>query len=147
LPILGYLFLLLLLIPYIVWYIMKGQEVGCFSSSVRHKSVCERHLRVYKLRLLHLFLSYYVSYHLHASSFLSWLVLSRRTAGRDSETEGIDIMMCLDVRRRRMLARRYSSPNRIQAADRCGSKLHQWSSERQYRSDRSLPVKPLHNVR
>jgi Ca-activated chloride channel family protein len=108
----GYLFLLLLLIPYIVWYVLKGRKSGA-SMQVSDTRVYAKAPKSKKLYLLH------APFILRIFAFiLIVLVLARpqsTNSWKNSETEGIDIMMCLDVSTS-MLAEDIR-PNRIQAAE------------------------------
>jgi Ca-activated chloride channel family protein len=108
----GYLFLLLLLIPYIVWYIMKGRKSDA-SLQVSDTKVYAKAPKSLKLRLLH------VPFLLRIITFtLIILILARpqsTNSWKNSETEGIDIMMCLDVSTTMLIED--IRPNRIQAAE------------------------------
>lgn len=108
----GYLFLLLFLIPYIIWYIMKGRKSGA-SLQVSDTKVYAKTPKTLKIYLLHL------PFLLRICTFvLIVLILARpqsTNSWKDSETEGIDIMMCLDTSTS-MLAEDIK-PNRIQAAE------------------------------
>jgi Ca-activated chloride channel family protein len=107
----GYLFLLILLIPYIIWYILKGRKSGA-SLQVSDTKVYAKTPRTFKMYLLHL------PFLLRICTFvLIILILARpqsTNSWKDSETEGIDIMMCLDTSTS-MLAEDIK-PNRIMAA-------------------------------
>jgi Ca-activated chloride channel family protein len=108
----GYLFLLLFLIPYIIWYILKGRKSGA-SLQVSDTKVYAKTPKSFKLYLLH------VPFLLRILTFvLIVLILARpqsTNSWKNSETEGIDIMMCLDTSTS-MLAEDIK-PNRIQAAE------------------------------
>lgn len=108
----GYLFLLLLLIPYIVWYIMKGKKSGA-SLQVSDTRVYAKAPKSFKQHLIHApFLLRIITF------ILIVLILARpqsTNSWKNSETEGIDIMMCLDISTS-MLAEDIH-PNRISAAE------------------------------
>jgi len=107
----GYLFLLLLLIPYIIWYIWKGRKSGA-SLQVSDTKVYAKAPKSYKIYLLH------APFVLRIFTFvLIILILARpqsTNSWKNSETEGIDIMMCLDISTS-MLSEDIR-PNRLQAA-------------------------------
>lgn len=107
-----YLFLLFLLIPYIIWYILKGKKSGA-SLQVSDTSVYSKAPKSYKLYLIH------APFILRIITFiLIILILARpqsKNSWKNSEMEGIDIMMCLDISTS-MLAEDIR-PNRIQAAE------------------------------
>ena len=106
-----YLFLLLLLIPYVVWYIMKrkNSEAALQFSDAR---VYAHTPRSYKNYLLH------VPFVLRIIALiLIILVLARpqtTDSWQNSEIEGIDIMLAMDVSTS-MLAEDLK-PNRLEAA-------------------------------
>ncbi len=106
-----YLFLLLLLIPYIVWYIMKRKknEATLQISDARVYAHTPKSFRIYLLHapfLLRL-----------AALVMIILVLARpqsTNSWQNSEIEGIDIMLAIDVSTS-MLAEDLK-PNRLEAA-------------------------------
>lgn len=107
----GYLFLLLLLIPYIVWYIMrrKRYEATLQISDARVYAHTPKSFRIYLLHapfVLRL-----------AALVMIILVLARpqsTNSWQNSEIEGIDIMLAIDVSTS-MLAEDLK-PNRLEAA-------------------------------
>lgn len=106
-----YLFLLLLLIPYIIWYIMKrkNNEATLQFSDTR---VYAHVPKSYKLYLLH------IPFALRILALALIIVVLARPQTTDSwqnsEIEGIDIMMAIDVSTS-MLAEDLK-PNRLEAA-------------------------------
>lgn len=108
----GYLFLLLFLIPYIIWYITKGKKSGA-SLQVSDTRIYAKTPKSFKLYLLH------APFLLRIFTFIFIVLILARpqstNSWKDSETEGIDIMMCLDTSTS-MLAEDIK-PNRIQAAE------------------------------
>ena len=106
-----YLFLLLLLIPYIVWYIMKRRNNEA-TLQISDARVYAHTPKSYKNYLLH------VPFVLRIISLvLLVLVLARpqtTNSWQNSEIEGIDIMMAVDVSTS-MLAEDLK-PNRLEAA-------------------------------
>ena len=106
-----YLFLLLLLIPYIIWYIMKRHHNEA-SLQVADTSVYATAPKSYKNYLLH------VPFALRIITLaLIILVLARpqtTNSWQSSEIEGIDIMLAIDVSTS-MLAEDLK-PNRLEAA-------------------------------
>ncbi len=106
-----YLFLLLLVIPYVVWYILKGRHS---SPTLR---VSDTHMyqsapRSYKLYLLH------VPFILKVIAIVMVIIVLARPQTtnnwQNTEVEGIDIMMAVDVSTS-MLAEDLK-PNRLEAA-------------------------------
>ena len=90
----AYFFLLLLLVPYIVWhYLFRNKHEASFSvasaEAFRHGPVS------WRSRLIHM------PFWLHAVSFtLLVIILARpqtRSSFRHGESEGIDIMMAMDI--------------------------------------------------
>ena len=106
-----YLFLLLLLIPYIIWYIMKRHHNEA-SLQIADTSVYATAPKSYKNYLLH------VPFALRIITLaLIILVLARpqtTNSWQSSEIEGIDIMLAIDVSTS-MLAEDLK-PNRLEAA-------------------------------
>jgi len=107
----GYLFLLLLLIPYIIWYILKHRQSEA-SLQVSDASIYDQTPKTYKNYLIH------APFVLRLLAlFFIILVLARpqsTNSWQNSETEGIDIMLALDVSTS-MLAEDLK-PNRLEAA-------------------------------
>ena len=106
-----YLFLLILIIPYIVWYILKRHTMY---SSLR-LSETKSYLRApksFRTYLVH------VPFLLRIIAFILLVLILARpqytNSWKDSETEGIDIMLALDVSTS-MLAEDLK-PNRLEAA-------------------------------
>ena len=107
----GYLFLLLLLIPYIIWYILMHRKTEA-SLQVSDATIYTQAPKTYKNYLIHApFILRVLTF------FFIVLVLARpqsTNSWQNSETEGIDIMLALDVSTS-MLAEDLK-PNRLQAA-------------------------------
>ena len=113
-----YLFLLLLLIPYIVWYLLKRKKTeptlqmsDTFAYQFAHKS--------WRIRMMHL------PFILRLIAFVMIvLVLARpqtTNSWKNTHTEGIDIMLAMDVSTS-MLAQDLQ-PNRIEAAKQVASEF------------------------
>ena len=106
-----YLFLLLLLVPYIVWYIMKRKKTEP-TLQISDARVYAHAPKSYKNYLLH------VPFGLRIITLiLIILVLARpqtTNSWQNSEIEGIDIMLAIDVSTS-MLAEDLK-PNRLEAA-------------------------------
>lgn len=106
-----YLFLLLLLIPYISWYIMKRRKSGA-TLQISDARVYATTPKTFRNYLLH------VPFGLRIATLtLLILVLARpqtTNSWQNSEVEGIDIMMAIDVSTS-MLAEDLK-PNRLEAA-------------------------------
>ena len=106
-----YLFLLVLLIPYIIWYVMKGHRRDA-ALQVSETSMYAQAPRSYRNYLLH------APFVLRVMAFtLILLVLARpqtTDSWQNSEVEGIDIMLAMDVSTS-MLAEDLK-PNRLEAA-------------------------------
>ncbi len=106
-----YLFLLLLLIPYLIWYIFKHRvtEPTLQVSDTRVYKYAPKSLRIY---LLH------VPFLLRLLAFIFLILVLARPQTTDkwqnSEIEGIDIMMAIDISTS-MLAEDLK-PNRLEAA-------------------------------
>ena len=106
-----YLFLLILLIPYVVWYVMKWRKTQA-SLQVSDMRVYAKAPKSYKSYLVHLPFALRV-----LTIMLIILVLARpQTTNKwhNSEIEGIDIMLAVDVSTS-MLAEDLQ-PNRLEAA-------------------------------
>lgn len=113
-----YLFLLLLLVPMIVWYVMKNassqaeiqiSSIAAFKNIKKSSKVYLRHL-LFALRLV--------------SIALLIIVLSRPQSSvswNETNTEGIDIVMAVDISSS-MLAQDFK-PNRLEAAKDVASKF------------------------
>lgn len=106
-----YLFLLLLLIPYIMWYALKLRKKEA-TLQVSDTRVYAHTPKSFKIHLLH------APFVLRILAFsLLVLILSRpqtTNSWKDTETEGIDIMLAIDVSSS-MLAEDLK-PNRLEAA-------------------------------
>lgn len=106
-----YLFLLILLIPYIVWYILKQRKKEA-TLQVSDTRVFAHAPKSYKIHLLH------APFVLRVISFIMLVVILARpqntNSWKDTETEGIDIMLAIDVSSS-MLAEDLK-PNRLEAA-------------------------------
>lgn len=106
-----YLFLLLLLIPYILWYVWKRKSAEA-SLQVSDTNVYDTAPKSYKNYLIH------APFVLRALALAMIVVVLARPQSTDSwqnsETEGIDIMLALDISTS-MLAEDLK-PNRLEAA-------------------------------
>lgn len=106
-----YFFLLILLIPYILWYLLRSKKSEP-TLQVSDTHMLEFAPRSYKEYLVH------VPFVLRIIAFVMLIcVLARpqtRNSWSESDVEGIDIMMCMDVSTS-MLAEDLK-PNRIEAA-------------------------------
>lgn len=106
-----YLLLLLLLIPAIVWYILK-QKTAQASMSVSSTEAFGKMPRSYKVWLRHLVFA------LRMLAIVAVIVVLARPMTTDSwhksSTEGVDVMVALDISGS-MLSRDFS-PNRLEAA-------------------------------
>lgn len=106
-----YLFLLLLLIPYIVWYILKRKNNEA-AIQVSDTHVYEHAPKSYKNYLLH------VPFILRVLTLILLIIVLARpqttNSWQNSEVEGIDIMLAVDVSTS-MLAEDLK-PNRLEAA-------------------------------
>lgn len=106
-----YLFLLLLLIPYIVWYILKRKNNEA-AIQVSDTHVYEHAPKSYKNYLLH------VPFILRVLALILLIIVLARpqttNSWQNSEVEGIDIMLAVDVSTS-MLAEDLK-PNRLEAA-------------------------------
>jgi len=106
-----YFFLLILLIPYIMWYILK-QRKNEASLQVSDTRVYAHTPKSYKIYLLH------APFILRVISFVMIVLILARPQTtnnwKNTETEGIDIMMALDISST-MLAEDLK-PNRLEAA-------------------------------
>lgn len=112
----GYLFLLLLLIPVIGWYIYELRKADA-SVQIGDTRVLQKHPKPLRVRLLHLpFILRLV-----AITLLSLALARPQLTNRWSSesTEGIDIMMALDISGT-MLAEDLK-PNRLEAAKQVAS--------------------------
>ncbi|MCD8261454.1 MAG: VWA domain-containing protein [Bacteroides sp.] len=114
----GYLFLLILLIPYIVWYILKHKqsEPTLQVSDTRVYKYAPKSIRIY---LLHL------PFILRLITFILIILVLARPQTTDkwqnSEVEGIDIMLAIDISTS-MLAEDLK-PNRLEAAKDVASRF------------------------
>ncbi len=106
-----YLFLLILLIPYIVWYVLRHKKSDA-SLQVSDTSMYKNVPKSYKVYLIH------APFILRILTFIFLvLVLARpqsTNSWKNSEVEGIDIMLAIDVSTS-MLAEDLQ-PNRLEAA-------------------------------
>ena len=106
-----YLFLLILLIPYIMWYILK-QRKNEASLQVSDTRVYAHTPKSYKIYLLH------APFVLRVIAFVMIILILARpqttNSWQNTETEGIDIMLALDISSS-MLAEDLK-PNRMEAA-------------------------------
>lgn len=107
----GYLFLLLLLIPYIIWYILKRKKNEA-TLQISDARVYAHTPKSYKIYLLHL------PFALRIIALVMIILVLARPQSTDSwqntEMEGIDIMLTIDVSTS-MLAEDLK-PNRLEAA-------------------------------
>ena len=107
----GYLFLLLLLIPYIVWYILRWKKSEA-TLQISDARVYAHTPKSYKNYLLH------APFVLRVMTLILLIIVLARPQTTDnwqnSEIEGIDIMMAIDVSTS-MLAEDLK-PNRLEAA-------------------------------
>lgn len=107
----AYLLLLLLIIPAVVWYVMKGRKRRA-SISVPYTGMFAAVGKSWKCYLIHLpFILEMLAF-----AMLAVILARPQTTDRwqDTEIEGIDIMMCVDVSTS-MLAQDLK-PNRLEAA-------------------------------
>lgn len=113
-----YLFLLLLLIPYIFWYLLKRKKTeptlqmsDTFAYQFAHKS--------WRIRMMHL------PFILRLITFVMIVIVLARpqttNSWKNTHTEGIDIMLAMDVSTS-MLAQDLQ-PNRIEAAKQVASEF------------------------
>ena len=106
-----YLFLLILLIPYIMWYILK-QRKNEASLQVSDTRVYAHAPKSYKIYLLH------APFILRVIAFVMLVLILARpqttNSWKNTETEGIDIMLDIDISST-MLAEDLK-PNRLEAA-------------------------------
>lgn len=113
-----YLFLLLLLIPYVIWYIMKRKKNEA-TIQISDAHVYAHVPKSYKIYLLHLpFILRIIAI------ILIILVLARpqtTNSWKNSEIEGIDIILAIDVSTS-MLAEDLK-PNRLEAAKEVAAKF------------------------
>lgn len=107
----GYLWLLLLLVPAIVWYILRQQK-GNPSLEISSTKAFDKMPRSYKYYLRHL------RFALRMGAIAALIIALARPQSTDSwanrSTEGIDIVVALDISTS-MLARDFK-PNRVDAA-------------------------------
>lgn len=106
-----YFFLLLLLIPYIIWYIMRWRKIDA-TLQISDARVYAQTPRSYKNYLLHL------PFLLRMAAMVLLIIVIARpqttNSWQNSEVEGIDIMLAIDVSTS-MLAEDLK-PNRLEAA-------------------------------
>ncbi len=114
----AYLLLLPLIIPAIVWYILRGRKKEA-TMRVSDASMYKNMPKSYKYYLLHL------PFVLRIISFIMLILILARPQITDNwkntEIEGIDIMLCLDVSTS-MLAEDLK-PNRLEAAKMIASEF------------------------
>lgn len=108
----GYLlWLSILAVPYIIWYIYNNKHIEP-NLEVSDASMYDKGLRSYKNYLIH------VPFALRVLTFLLLIIVMARpqtnNSWKNTETEGIDIMLCVDVSTS-MLAEDLK-PNRLEAA-------------------------------
>lgn len=108
----GYLlWLSILTVPYIIWYIYNNRHIEP-NLEVSDASMYDKGLRSYKNYLIH------VPFALRVLTFLLLIIVMARpqtnNSWKNTETEGIDIMLCVDVSTS-MLAEDLK-PNRLEAA-------------------------------
>lgn len=108
----GYLlWLSILTVPYIIWYIYNNKHIEP-NLEVSDASMYDKGLRSYKNYLIH------VPFALRVLTFLLLIIVMARpqtnNSWKNTETEGIDIMLCVDVSTS-MLAEDLK-PNRLEAA-------------------------------
>lgn len=107
----GYLFLLLLLIPLVVWYVLRHRK-NVASLQVSDTSAYEHTPKTYKNYLIH------VPFGLRMIALALIIIVIARpqttNSWQNSEVEGIDIMLAIDVSTS-MLAEDLK-PNRLEAA-------------------------------
>ena len=113
----GYLLLLLLIIPYIIWYFMaRRKEPSLSVPSTQAFRFMPKSLRLY---LIHLPMVLQV-----LAFAMIVVVLARpqiRNSWRNSEVEGIDVMLCIDISTSMMAED--LKPNRIAAAKEVASQF------------------------
>lgn len=107
----GYLFLLLLLIPYIVWYVLKYKSATP-ALKVSSMSAFRGMRPSWKSYLIHL--PFLLNCIIWAASCLALARPQTSNSWSSKSVEGIDIMLCMDVSTS-MLAEDLK-PNRVQAA-------------------------------
>ena len=107
----GYLFLLLLLIPYVVWYVLK-YKTATPALKVSSMSAFRGMRPSWKSYLIHL--PFLLNCIIWAASCLALARPQTSNSWSSKSVEGIDIMLCMDVSTS-MLAEDLK-PNRVQAA-------------------------------
>ena len=114
----GYLFLLLLIIPYIIWYLLH-QRKNDASLQVSDTHAYKQAPKSFKIYLLH------SPFFLRIASFIFLVIILARPqytdSWKNSETQGIDIMMTIDVSTS-MLSEELH-PNRLEAAKEVGAEF------------------------
>lgn len=115
---LEYLFLLILLLPYIVWYVLKQRKKEA-TLQVSDTRVYAHAPKSYKIYLLH------APFVCRLIAFIMLVIILARpqttNSWKDTETEGIDIMLAIDISSS-MLAEDLS-PNRLEAAKQVASEF------------------------
>lgn len=114
----AYLFLILLIIPATVWYILKGRKRGA-TMQIQDGSIYRNVPKSYKCYLIHV----PFALRMLAIAMLSIILARPQTTDnwQNTEIEGIDIMLCVDVSTS-MLSEDLS-PNRIEAAKSVASEF------------------------
>lgn len=114
----AYLFLMLLIIPFTVWYVMKGRKRGA-TIQIQDAGIYRTLRKGYKHYLIHLpFIL-----RMLAIAMLAVILARPQTTDnwQNTEIEGIDIMLCVDVSTS-MLSEDLK-PNRIEAAKSVASEF------------------------
>lgn len=114
----AYLFLMLIIIPATVWYIMKGRKRGA-SIQVQDAGIYKSAPKSYKHYLIHLpFILRMV-----AVAMLAIILARPQTTDnwQNTEIEGIDVMLCVDVST--SMISEDLKPNRIEAAKSVASEF------------------------
>lgn len=114
----AYLFLMLLIIPFTIWYVMKGRKRGA-TMLIQDTGAYRNVPKSYKYYLIH------VPFILRMVALAMLAIILARPQTTDSwqntEIEGIDIMLCVDVSTS-MLSEDLK-PNRIEAAKSVASEF------------------------
>ena len=114
----AYLFLMLLIIPFTIWYVMKGRKRGA-TMLIQDTGAYSNVSKSYKYYLIH------VPFILRMVALAMLAIILARPQTTDNwqntEIEGIDIMLCVDVSTS-MLSEDLK-PNRIEAAKSVASEF------------------------
>lgn len=114
----AYLFLMLLIVPFTVWYVMKGRKRGA-TMLIQDTGAYSNVSKSYKYYLIH------VPFILRMVALAMLAIILARPQTTDNwqntEIEGIDIMLCVDVSTS-MLSEDLK-PNRIEAAKSVASEF------------------------